>query len=86
VNRHRPNFYRRVRLFCELSLGDESLATGISATRLSAIEIGRTQPNGTEIRLIESFLRAKFQTVLETEGPAPDWLHRDGIPAKRLTA
>jgi hypothetical protein len=75
MEHRRPNFYRRVRCFCELPLNAVSLATGIPTGRLGAIETGRVTPNGVERRLIESFLRDKLKIVLESE-PVPDWLAR----------
>jgi len=51
-----------------------STATGISASRYAAIENGRKKPNPTERDLIERFLRSKFEEILLTEGPIPDWL------------
>ncbi len=74
MNRYRPLFYRRVRLFCELTVRIVSLATGVSENRVAQIETGRRQPNPTEARLIESFLRAKLKMVLESEGPIPEWM------------
>jgi hypothetical protein len=74
VKNHRPYFYRRVRLFCELPPSAVSLATGVSEYRYVAIETGRREPNPTERRLIESFLRDKLQSIVEMEGPVPSWL------------
>jgi len=76
MNRYRPNFYRRLRLFLELPLHIVASATGVSAGRVAAIETGRREANPTERRLIEGFLRVKFEEVLKTDGPAPDWLGR----------
>jgi hypothetical protein len=74
MNRYRPYFYRRVRLFCELPLHIVASSTGISASRVAAIETGRREPNPTEQRLIERFLRDNLRAVLEMDGPVPDWL------------
>jgi hypothetical protein len=74
MNRARPHFYRRVRLFCELPLHIVASATGVSAGRIAAIETGRREPNPTERRLIERFLQDKLRMVLEMDGPAPEWM------------
>jgi hypothetical protein len=74
MNAHRPNFYRRVRLFCELRVGDVAAATGVSAFRIGQIETGKRAPNNTEARLIEAYLRDRLRIVFATDGPAPDWL------------
>ncbi len=76
VHKYRPLFYRRVRLFCQLTVRIVSLATGVSESRIAQIETGRREPNPTEARLIESFLRAKLKMILESEGPIPDWMAR----------
>ena len=78
MNRARPFFYRRVRLFCELSVHIVASATGISASGIAAIETGQRQPNPTERRLIEHFLLDKLRMVFEMDGPVPAWL-QDGI-------
>jgi hypothetical protein len=36
--------------------------------------VGLRYPNSTERRLIESFLVAKLQGVIELAGPVPSWL------------
>jgi len=74
MNDHRPSFYRRVRLFCELRVGDVASATGVSALRVSQIETGKRTPNITEARLIEAYLRDRLRIVFATDGPVPDWL------------
>jgi len=74
VNRFRPYFYRRVRLFCELPIHIMASATGISAGRYAAIETGQREPNPTERRLIERFLQDKLRMTLDMDGPVPDWL------------
>jgi transcriptional regulator with XRE-family HTH domain len=81
MNRARPYFYRRVRLFCELSVHVVASATGVSAGRIAAIETGRREPNPTERRLIEHFLQDKLRMVLEMDGPAPEWMRP---PSKAL--
>jgi transcriptional regulator with XRE-family HTH domain len=80
----RPGFYRRIRLFCELHIGDVASATGISPTRLAAIETGRRKPNDVERRLLESFLRARLKIVLDMDGPMPEWVSTK--TSGRLTA
>jgi hypothetical protein len=82
MNKARPCFYRRVRLFCELSVHIVSSATGISASRILAIETGRREPNPTERRVIERFLQDKLRMVIEMDGPVPDWLR---APSTALT-
>jgi hypothetical protein len=77
MNRHRPNFYRRVRLFCELRVRDISIATGVSENRVADIECGRREPNDVERRLIEGFLRDKLRCVVDAEGPVPQWLRSE---------
>jgi DNA-binding XRE family transcriptional regulator len=74
MNAHRPNFYRRVRLFCELRVGDVASATGVSALRVGQIETGKRIPNITEARLIESYLRDRLRVVFATDGAVPGWL------------
>jgi hypothetical protein len=81
MNRYRPSFYRRVRLFCEIPIHVVASATGVSAGRIAAIETGRRDPNPTERRLIEHFLQDKLRTVLEMDGPAPEWMR---TPSKAL--
>jgi hypothetical protein len=82
MNRARPYFYRRVRLFCELRISHVSSATGISPNRIAAIEVGLRMPNPTERRLIERFLQDKLRMVLAMDGPVPDWLR---TPSMLLT-
>lgn len=69
MNHARPYFYRRVRLFCELRVSHVSSATGISPTRIMAIETGRRMANSTERRLLERFLQDKLRMILEMDGP-----------------
>jgi hypothetical protein len=57
--------YRRVRKFCELSLFDMRLGTGLMESRIAKIETGRTVPNSVEKALIENFLRDHVRLVLE---------------------
>ncbi len=59
--------YRRLRKFCELSLLDMQLATGVMQSRVAAIELGRAIPNSVEKALIENFLRDRVRMVLEME-------------------
>ncbi len=87
MNKYRPFFYRRVRLFCELTVNAVSSATGVSASRIAQIETGMRQANQVEARLIEGFLHDKLKMILELEGPIPDWMagtgkrHRWEVPA-----
>ena len=74
MNAHRPSFYRRVRLFCELRVGDVADATGIPTLRVGQIETGKRAANTTEARLIEGYLRDRLRIVFATDGPVPDWL------------
>lgn len=74
MNRARPLYYRRVRLFCEVPVQVVAGAIGISASRIAAIETGQRQPNPTERRLIEHFLQDKLRMVFEMDGPVPAWL------------
>jgi len=74
MNHARPGYYRRVRLFCELRISHISGATGISCSRIAAIETGQRLPNTTERRLIERFLQDKLRMVLAMDGPVPAWL------------
>jgi len=74
MNKARPYFYRRVRLFCELRISHVSSATGISPGRIAAIEVGLRVPNATERRLLERFLQDKLRMVISLDGPLPDWL------------
>lgn len=71
---NRPCFYRRVRLFCELRIGDVAAATGVSPSRVQEIETGKRAPNEVECRLIEGYLRDRLRMVLDAEGPVPTWL------------
>ncbi len=80
MNRARPYFYRRVRLFCELRISHVASATGISPSRIQAIETGQREPNPTEQRILERFLQDKLRAVLEMDGPLPSWL-RGPLPA-----
>jgi hypothetical protein len=48
--------------------------TGISASRIAAIETGMQDPNPTERCLIERFLQDKLRMTLDMDGPVPDWL------------
>jgi hypothetical protein len=57
--------YRRLRKFCELSLLDMRLATGIKECRIAAVERGKAVPNSVEKALIENFLRARLKMALE---------------------
>ena len=82
MNKARPYFYRRVRLFCELRISHVSSATGISPSRIAAIEVGLRQPNPTERRLLERFLQDKLRAVFAMDGPVPDWLR---VPSMVLT-
>jgi helix-turn-helix protein len=82
MNRFRPHYLRRVRLFCELPIGAVSRATGISENRIAGIETGQRAPNDTELRLIQRFLAARLRMVLESDGPAPSWLR---APSSALT-
>ena len=79
MNRARPYFYRRVRLFCELRISHVSSATGISPNRLAAIEVGLRAPNPTERRLIERFLQDKLRMILAMDGPVPEWLRVSSV-------
>lgn len=74
MNSARPWYYRRVRLFCELKIHAVSSATGISASRLQAIETGRRLPNAVERRILERFLQDKLRMVVAMDGPIPVWL------------
>jgi hypothetical protein len=74
MNRARPCYYRRVRLFCELPLHIVAAATGISASRIALIETGARPANETERRLLERFLQDKLRNVLAMDGPVPEWL------------
>src|ERR1700730_15664481 len=69
----RSNFYRRVRLFCELRVRHVSRATGISEFAITQIEKHKREPDRVEARLIESFLRDRLRMVFEMEGPLPGW-------------
>jgi hypothetical protein len=82
MNHARPCYYRRIRLFCELRIAHVSSATGISPTRIAAIEVGLRAPNPTERRLLERFLQDKLRMVLAMDGPVPDWLR---VPSISLT-
>jgi hypothetical protein len=72
----RSNFYKRVRLFCELRVRHVSQATGVSEFAIAQIEKGRREPNPVERRLIESFLRDRLKMVFEMDGPMPAWVHQ----------
>lgn len=74
MNHARPNYYRRIRLFCELRIAHVASATGISASRIAAIETGLRAPNATERRLLERFLRDKLEMTFAMDGPLPSWL------------
>lgn len=74
MNHVRPNFYRRVRLFCELPIHIVSSATGISSSRLQGIETGQREPNPTEQRILERFLLDKLEMTIQMDGPIPAWL------------
>jgi hypothetical protein len=69
-----PTFYRRITMFCEVPVSAVSWATGVTEGRYAAIENGKREPNDTERRLIESFLRDRLQIVLDMEGPFPSWI------------
>jgi transcriptional regulator with XRE-family HTH domain len=71
-----PAYFRRIRMFCGLPIYLVASATGISASRLQAIENCRREPNPTERRLLEGFLRDKLACVLAIDGPPPDWLRQ----------
>jgi hypothetical protein len=60
-----PYTYRRLRKFCELSLFDMRLATGLMESRIAAVERGKVVPNSVEKALIENFLRARLKMALE---------------------
>jgi hypothetical protein len=76
MNNARSAYYRRVRTFCELPIHAVASATGISSSRIAAIETGRRAPNPTERRLLERFLQDKFRFVMNMDGPLPDWLQQ----------
>lgn len=61
---------QRLRGFLGLTLKDIELATGISATRLSAAERGRLELNDTEVGVLKAFLYAQLKAVVDAE----DWL------------
>jgi hypothetical protein len=67
------NFYKRVRMFCDLRVRHVSLATGISEFAITQIEKNRREPNQVEARLIESYLRDRLRIVFEMDGSLPDW-------------
>lgn len=79
MNHARPGYYRRVRLFCELRISHVSSATGISPSRIAAIEVGLRQPNPTERRLLERFLQDKLRMILAMDGPVPAWLRAPSV-------
>jgi hypothetical protein len=81
MNRYRPLFYRRVRLFCELPIHVVARVTGLSAYRVAAIETGRSKPNEAERGALERFLQDRLSLVLAEDGPVPDWLRK---PSKVL--
>jgi hypothetical protein len=84
MNTARPLYYRRVRLFCELKLHHVASVTGISASRIAAIEVGQRDANPTEQRILERFYRDKLAMVLEMDGPLPAWLREpSGLLEKR---
>jgi hypothetical protein len=74
MSRSQPRFYRRVRRFCELPVHIVSSATGISISRIQAIETGAREANPTERRLLERFLQNKLRAVFQMEGGAPKWI------------
>jgi hypothetical protein len=76
MNDARFAYYRRIRLFCELPIHIVASATGISSSRIAAIETGRRAPNPTERRLLERFLQDKLRFVETMDGPVPDWLRQ----------
>lgn len=85
MKRLRSNFYKRIRCFCELRVGDVSRATGITEFAITQIEKGRREPNHVEAKLIESFLRARVRIVFEMYGPMPDWVReQEREPAAKL--
>jgi hypothetical protein len=82
MNQLRQNFYKRVRLFCDLRVRHVSDAIGISEFAITQIERHKREPNGVEARLIESFLRDRVRIVFEMEGPLPGWVnHGKAEPA-----
>ena len=77
----KPYNYRRLRRFCELSLLDVRLATGITQWRLAAIELGKSVPNCVERALIENFLDQRLRTLLDArDDPKPLYM----IARKRM--
>jgi len=79
MNEARPAYYRRIRLFCELPIHIVASATGISSTRIAAIETGLRAPNPTERGLLERFLQDKLRFVMIMDGPVPDWLRQQTV-------
>jgi hypothetical protein len=76
VNTFRPEYYRKIRLFCELPIDVVARCTGLPPSRLAGIECGRVTPREAERGALERFLRDKLRLVLAEE-PAPNWL-REG--------
>ena len=68
------NFYRRIRCFCDLTVQDVSAATGVSQSRVAAIENLKTEPNAVERLRIETYLRARVAIVFQMDGPMPAWV------------
>lgn len=75
MRRHRDNFYKRIRMFCDLRVRHVSIATGVSEFAITQIEKGRRQPNHVEAARIEGFLRARLRIVFEMYGPMPGWVN-----------
>jgi hypothetical protein len=73
-------------MFCELPVSAVSWATGVTQSRYAAIENGKREPNDTERRLIESFLRDRLQIVLDMEGSFPSWIAKPSPIAQQPTS
>lgn len=66
-------WYRRLRLFLELSVGDVALATGLAAARIAQLEQGRGKtPADFETRVLRGFFH---RWVMQTIPDAPAWLN-----------
>lgn len=53
------------------SVGEVAFATGIEASRISAIEAGQTEPSGDEILILADHFRCDFKFFISNEQVAP---------------